>query len=78
MKIILKFTFEMLGIIILFLIIITFSHQALDSIEKEMDKSGIGQGAVLIVPSPSFIPTSDITTESVLPLGTLTGQNLWL
>ncbi|XP_062850943.1 cyclin-D-binding Myb-like transcription factor 1 [Trichomycterus rosablanca] len=49
------------------------TDKALDSIEKaEMDKSGIGQGAVLIVPSSSFIPTSDITTESVLPLGTLT------
>lgn len=37
--------------------------------------SGMGDGAVLIVPSPSsFIPTSDITTDSVLPVGTLTGQ----
>ncbi|XP_036419711.1 cyclin-D-binding Myb-like transcription factor 1 isoform X2 [Colossoma macropomum] len=35
--------------------------------------SGIGDGAVLIVPSPSsFIPSSDITTDSVLPVGTLT------
>ncbi|KAI4890093.1 hypothetical protein NFI96_006601 [Prochilodus magdalenae] len=35
--------------------------------------SGISDGAVLIVPSPSsFIPTSDISTDSVLPVGTLT------
>ncbi|XP_066524332.1 cyclin-D-binding Myb-like transcription factor 1 [Hoplias malabaricus] len=35
--------------------------------------SEMGDGTVLIVPSPSsFIPTSDITTDSVLPVGTLT------
>ncbi|KAK3517823.1 hypothetical protein QTP70_018978, partial [Hemibagrus guttatus] len=42
-------------------------------LKDEAVNSGIGDGAVLTVPSPSsFIPTSDITTESVLPVGTLT------
>ncbi|MCJ8743056.1 hypothetical protein PDJAM_G00089340 [Pangasius djambal] len=42
-------------------------------LKEEVVNSGIGDGAVLIVPSPSsFIPTSDITTDSVLPVGTLT------
>ncbi|KAF5897187.1 cyclin-D-binding Myb-like transcription factor 1, partial [Clarias magur] len=41
--------------------------------KEEAVNSGIGEGAVLIVPSPSsFIPTSDITTDPVLPVGTLT------
>ncbi|XP_057180069.1 cyclin-D-binding Myb-like transcription factor 1 isoform X2 [Triplophysa rosa] len=41
---------------------------------KETENSGIGGGAVLMVPSPScFIPSNeDIGTDSVLPLGTLT------
>ncbi|KAL7882525.1 hypothetical protein SRHO_G00001830 [Serrasalmus rhombeus] len=34
--------------------------------------SGIGDGAVLIPSPSSFIPSSDITTDSVLPVGTLT------
>ncbi|XP_031414002.1 cyclin-D-binding Myb-like transcription factor 1 isoform X2 [Clupea harengus] len=54
--------------------------KTLDSpaLETPAVDSGITEGAVLIVPSPnSFIPTSDnitddISTESVLPLGTLT------
>ncbi|XP_073694609.1 cyclin-D-binding Myb-like transcription factor 1 [Garra rufa] len=42
--------------------------------EETVESSGMGEGAVLMVPSPSsFIPTSeDISTDSVLPLGTLT------
>lgn len=41
--------------------------------KEKQENSGISDGAVLIVPSPSsFIPTSDITTDSVLPVGTLT------
>lgn len=42
---------------------------------EENENSGIGGGAVLMVPSPSsFIPSNeDIGTDSVLPLGTLTG-----
>uniref|UniRef100_A0A671SYL7 Cyclin-D-binding Myb-like transcription factor 1 n=1 Tax=Sinocyclocheilus anshuiensis TaxID=1608454 RepID=A0A671SYL7_9TELE len=40
----------------------------------KMKSSGMGEGAVLMVPSPSsFIPTNeDISADSVLPLGTLT------
>ncbi|KAL7828131.1 hypothetical protein AOLI_G00312830 [Acnodon oligacanthus] len=38
---------------------------------KEGD-SGIGDGAVLLPSPSSFIPSSDITTDSVLPVGTLT------
>ncbi|KAL6460255.1 hypothetical protein MHYP_G00320140 [Metynnis hypsauchen] len=34
--------------------------------------SGIGDSAVLIPSPSSFIPSSDITTDSVLPVGTLT------
>ncbi|XP_026877092.2 cyclin-D-binding Myb-like transcription factor 1 isoform X1 [Electrophorus electricus] len=42
-------------------------------VKEEVENSGIAKGAVLIVPSPSsFIPSSDITSDSVLPLGTLT------
>uniref|UniRef100_A0A4W4EAG6 Cyclin-D-binding Myb-like transcription factor 1 n=1 Tax=Electrophorus electricus TaxID=8005 RepID=A0A4W4EAG6_ELEEL len=49
------------------------------SSKEEVENSGIAKGAVLIVPSPSsFIPSSDITSDSVLPLGTLTGQSLQL
>ncbi|KAL1275543.1 hypothetical protein QQF64_035166 [Cirrhinus molitorella] len=42
--------------------------------EETVESSGMGEGAVLMVPSPSsFIPTNeDISTDSVLPLGTLT------
>ncbi|KAM9467411.1 cyclin-D-binding Myb-like transcription factor 1 isoform 1-T1 [Clarias gariepinus] len=48
------------------------TDKSLNSKEEEVN-SVIGEGAVLIVPSPnSFIPTSDITTDSVLPVGTLT------
>uniref|UniRef100_A0A672RMK6 Cyclin-D-binding Myb-like transcription factor 1 n=1 Tax=Sinocyclocheilus grahami TaxID=75366 RepID=A0A672RMK6_SINGR len=41
---------------------------------EKVSSSGMGEGAVLIVPSPSsFIPTNeDISADSVLPLGTLT------
>ena len=61
---------------------IFLAFQTLDSpaLETPAVDSGITEGAVLIVPSPnSFIPTSDnitddISTESVLPLGTLTGN----
>ncbi|KAF7693880.1 cyclin-D-binding Myb-like transcription factor 1 isoform X2 [Silurus meridionalis] len=43
------------------------------TLKEDVVSSGIGDSAVLIVPSPgSFIPTSDITTDSVLPVGTLT------
>ncbi|XP_053365101.1 cyclin-D-binding Myb-like transcription factor 1 isoform X2 [Clarias gariepinus] len=48
------------------------TDKSLNSKEEGVN-SVIGEGAVLIVPSPnSFIPTSDITTDSVLPVGTLT------
>uniref|UniRef100_A0A8C1L9T5 Cyclin-D-binding Myb-like transcription factor 1 n=1 Tax=Cyprinus carpio TaxID=7962 RepID=A0A8C1L9T5_CYPCA len=42
--------------------------------ERSKDSSGMGEGGVLMVPSPSsFIPTNeDMSTDSVLPLGTLT------
>ncbi|KAI2665497.1 Cyclin-D-binding Myb-like transcription factor 1 [Labeo rohita] len=52
------------------------SEKSLDSpkAEETVESSGMGEGAVLMVPSPSsFIPTNeDISTDSVLPLGTLT------
>ncbi|XP_027007394.2 cyclin-D-binding Myb-like transcription factor 1 isoform X1 [Tachysurus fulvidraco] len=42
-------------------------------LKEEAVNSGIVDSTVLIVPSPSsFIPTSDITTDAVLPVGTLT------
>ncbi|XP_052437448.1 cyclin-D-binding Myb-like transcription factor 1 isoform X2 [Carassius gibelio] len=43
-------------------------------VEETVESSGMDEGAVLMVPSPSgFIPTNeDISTDSVLPLGTLT------
>uniref|UniRef100_A0A8C2HVS1 Cyclin-D-binding Myb-like transcription factor 1 n=1 Tax=Cyprinus carpio TaxID=7962 RepID=A0A8C2HVS1_CYPCA len=43
-------------------------------VEETVESSGLGERAVLMVPSPSsFIPTNeDIGTDSVLPLGTLT------
>uniref|UniRef100_A0A672RKM3 Cyclin-D-binding Myb-like transcription factor 1 n=1 Tax=Sinocyclocheilus grahami TaxID=75366 RepID=A0A672RKM3_SINGR len=51
-------------------------EKTLDSpkVEETVESSGMGEGAVLIVPSPSsFIPTNeDISADSVLPLGTLT------
>ncbi|XP_051976295.1 cyclin-D-binding Myb-like transcription factor 1 isoform X2 [Xyrauchen texanus] len=42
--------------------------------KKTVENSGIVEGAVLMVPSPSnFIPSNEnISTDSVLPLGTLT------
>ncbi|KTG01504.1 hypothetical protein cypCar_00026789, partial [Cyprinus carpio] len=45
-----------------------------EHIEETVESSGLGERAVLMVPSPSsFIPTNeDIGTDSVLPLGTLT------
>ncbi|XP_052437446.1 cyclin-D-binding Myb-like transcription factor 1 isoform X1 [Carassius gibelio] len=51
-------------------------EKTLDSskVEETVESSGMDEGAVLMVPSPSgFIPTNeDISTDSVLPLGTLT------
>uniref|UniRef100_A0A8C1LDE6 Cyclin-D-binding Myb-like transcription factor 1 n=1 Tax=Cyprinus carpio TaxID=7962 RepID=A0A8C1LDE6_CYPCA len=51
-------------------------EKTLDSpkVEETVESSGLGERAVLMVPSPSsFIPTNeDIGTDSVLPLGTLT------
>ncbi|XP_016412160.1 cyclin-D-binding Myb-like transcription factor 1 [Sinocyclocheilus rhinocerous] len=51
-------------------------EKTLDSpkVEETVESSGMGEGAVLMVPSPSsFIPTNeDISADSVLPLGTLT------
>ncbi|XP_067283176.1 cyclin-D-binding Myb-like transcription factor 1 [Pseudorasbora parva] len=43
-------------------------------VEETVESSGMGEGAVLLVPSPSsFIPSNeDISANSVLPLGTLT------
>ncbi|TSK13324.1 Cyclin-D-binding Myb-like transcription factor 1 [Bagarius yarrelli] len=42
-------------------------------LKEEEANGGIGGSTVLIVPSPnSFIPSSDITSNSVLPVGTLT------
>ncbi|XP_016121080.1 cyclin-D-binding Myb-like transcription factor 1 [Sinocyclocheilus grahami] len=56
-------------------------EKTLDSpkVVETVESSGMGEEAVLMVPSPSsFIPTNeDISTDSVLPLGTLTGQS-WL
>ncbi|KAL0196263.1 hypothetical protein M9458_009835, partial [Cirrhinus mrigala] len=55
-------------------------EKSLDSpkAEETVESSGMGEGAVLMVPSPSsFIPTNeDISTDSVLPLGTLTGSDV--
>ncbi len=43
---------------------------------ETVETSVLGEGAVLMVPS-SFIPANeDISTESVLPLGTLTGNDV--
>ncbi|XP_077090882.1 cyclin-D-binding Myb-like transcription factor 1 [Siphateles boraxobius] len=51
-------------------------EKTLDSpkVEETVESSGMGEGAVLMVPSPSsFIPSNqDLSTNSVLPLGTLT------
>ncbi|XP_051745922.1 cyclin-D-binding Myb-like transcription factor 1 [Ctenopharyngodon idella] len=51
-------------------------EKTLDSpkVEETVESSGMGEEAVLMVPSPSsFIPSNeDISTNSVLPLGTLT------
>ncbi|XP_043093755.1 cyclin-D-binding Myb-like transcription factor 1 [Puntigrus tetrazona] len=52
-------------------------EKTLDSslkVGETVETSGMGEAAVLMVPSPSsFIPTNeDISTDSVLPLGTLT------
>lgn len=67
-------------------VIICCCLQTLEStvVETPVVDSGITEGAVLIVPSPnSFIQTSDnitddISTDSVLPMGTLTGKNVIL
>ncbi|XP_026083392.1 cyclin-D-binding Myb-like transcription factor 1 [Carassius auratus] len=51
-------------------------EKTLDSpkVGETVESSAMGEGAVLIVPSPSsFIPTNEgMSTDSVLPLGTLT------
>ncbi|XP_059366855.1 cyclin-D-binding Myb-like transcription factor 1 [Carassius carassius] len=51
-------------------------EKTLDSpkVGETVESSAMGEGAVLMVPSPSsFIPTNeDMSTDSVLPLGTLT------
>uniref|UniRef100_A0A8C2I937 Cyclin-D-binding Myb-like transcription factor 1 n=1 Tax=Cyprinus carpio TaxID=7962 RepID=A0A8C2I937_CYPCA len=51
-------------------------EKTLDSpkVGETVESSGMGEGGVLMVPSPSsFIPTNeDMSTDSVLPLGTLT------
>uniref|UniRef100_A0A8C1UW51 Cyclin-D-binding Myb-like transcription factor 1 n=1 Tax=Cyprinus carpio TaxID=7962 RepID=A0A8C1UW51_CYPCA len=53
-------------------------EKTLDSpkVGETVESSGMGEGGVLMVPSPSsFIPTNeDMSTDSVLPLGTLTGN----
>ncbi|XP_066579762.1 cyclin-D-binding Myb-like transcription factor 1 isoform X2 [Amia ocellicauda] len=53
----------------------TYTAQTLGSptMEEQVSESTIGEGTVLIVPSPNgFMPTTDMDNDSVLPLTTLT------
>lgn len=63
---------------IIMIILFSLINQ-ISQLKEDAVTSGMSEGAGLIISSPSsFIPTTDITTDSVLPVGTLTGQRSYL